>query len=57
VGMCGQGFMMGPGLGRILASAIASGSSPARPEGQTEYGFVFEELAPYRKFEGMELLK
>jgi len=57
VGMCGQGFMLGPGLGRILAECLASGGSAAKPEGGTEYGFVFEELAPYRRFEGMELLK
>ncbi|MDA8426641.1 MAG: FAD-dependent oxidoreductase [Treponema sp.] len=48
-GMCGQGFMIGPGLGRILAQVIA--------EGAKEYDFIFEELTPYRKFEGMELLK
>lgn len=49
VGMCGQGFMIGPGLGRILAAAIATES--------TEYQLIFDELQPYRKFEGMELLK
>lgn len=48
-GMCGQGFMIGPGLGRILAQVIA--------EGAKEYDFIFDELTPYRKFEGMELLK
>jgi sarcosine oxidase subunit beta len=48
-GMCGQGFMIGPGLGRILAKVIA--------EGTKEYDFIFDELTPYRKFEGMELLK
>jgi len=49
VGMCGQGYMLGPGLGEILATAILSGTQTA-PE-------VFEELSLYRKFEGMELLK
>ncbi|OHD15458.1 MAG: sulfurtransferase [Spirochaetes bacterium GWB1_59_5] len=49
VGMCGQGFMLGPGLGEILASAILGGTQTA-PE-------VFEELSLYRKFEGMEMLK
>ncbi|MGO8695892.1 MAG: NAD(P)/FAD-dependent oxidoreductase [Rectinemataceae bacterium] len=48
-GMCGQGFMIGPGLGRILAMVIA--------EGTKEYDFIFDELTPYRKFEGMEMLK
>jgi sarcosine oxidase, subunit beta len=49
VGMCGQGFMLGPGLGSILAEIIAGGSGG--------YGFILEQLAPYRKFEGMEMLK
>ncbi len=49
VGMCGQGFMLGPGLGRLLADAIADGPGAAAD--------VFEELSLYRKFEGMELLK
>ena len=49
VGMCGQGFMLGPGLGKILADTIAGDSAP--------YGQIFEELSLYRKFEGMELLK
>ncbi len=56
-GMCGQGYMLGPGLGRILAEALAGGSQFGRPEGSTEYGFVFEELSPYRSFAGMEVLK
>ncbi|MBN2874975.1 MAG: FAD-binding oxidoreductase [Spirochaetales bacterium] len=49
VGMCGQGFMIGPGLGKILADVIVNGVA-----GHEE---VFEELSLYRKFEGMELLK
>lgn len=51
VGMCGQGFMLGPGLGKILAATIAEG----RPA--PEDAHVFDELTLYRKFEGMELLK
>ncbi len=57
VGMCGQGFMIGPGLGKMLAECIASGSSGEQPAGSTDYGFLFDELSPYRNFEGMELLK
>ena len=57
VGMCGQGFMIGPGLGKIIAETVEAGGSVKKPAGSTEYGFVFEELAPYRKFEGMEMLK
>ncbi|MCX8013051.1 MAG: FAD-binding oxidoreductase, partial [Rectinema sp.] len=56
-GMCGQGFMMGPGLGKILAESIVSGGTFEHPEGTTPYGFVFEELACSRGFEHVELLK
>jgi len=49
VGMCGQGFMLGPGLGKLLADAIINGPEP--------YADVFAELSLYRKFEGMEVLK
>lgn len=51
VGMCGQGFMLGPGLGKILAATIADGKPAA------DDAHIFEELTLYRKFEGMELLK
>jgi sarcosine oxidase subunit beta len=53
VGMCGQGFMLGLGLGEILSEIIAEG--PRARSGS--YGFILEQLAPYRKFEGMEMLK
>jgi len=56
-GMCGQGFMMGPGLGRILAESIASGGDFSKPAGSTDHGFVFEELACARGFEHIELLR
>ncbi|PKL09500.1 MAG: sulfurtransferase, partial [Spirochaetae bacterium HGW-Spirochaetae-7] len=49
VGMCGQGFMLGPGLGKLLAGAIADGPATCAD--------IFDELSLYRKFEGMELLK
>lgn len=49
VGMCGQGFMLGPGLGKILSEVI---------NGEVDHSKeIFEELTLYRKFEGMELLK
>lgn len=57
VGMCGQGFMMGPGLGKILAESIAAGGDFGKPAGETHYGFVFDELACDRGFEHVELLK
>jgi sarcosine oxidase subunit beta len=52
VGMCGQGFMLGIGLGRILAELIAAGPG----EGCGKYGFILDQLSPNRKFEGMEML-
>jgi sarcosine oxidase, subunit beta len=60
VGMCGQGFMLGPGLGSILAEAIADGlrggeAVDAAKAGR--YGLILDQLSPYRKFEGMEMLK
>jgi sarcosine oxidase subunit beta len=51
VGMCGQGFMLGPGLGEILAQLIADGK-PSERNAQ-----ILEELTLYRKFSGMEMLK
>ncbi|HWR10685.1 MAG TPA: FAD-dependent oxidoreductase [Rectinemataceae bacterium] len=57
VGMCGQGFMMGPGLGKILAESIVSGGDFSRPAGSTDFGFVFDELACTRGFDHVELLK
>ncbi|MBP7867326.1 MAG: FAD-binding oxidoreductase [Acidobacteria bacterium] len=49
VGMCGQGFMLGPGLGVILAEVLVDGS--------TAYDHIFEQLTLYRDFSGMEMLK
>jgi sarcosine oxidase subunit beta len=56
-GMCGQGFMMGPGLGRIVARTIVAGGCHDKPAGTTEYGYVFEELSINRSFDHVELLK
>lgn len=57
VGMCGQGFMMGPGLGEVLAESIISGGNFSKPQGSTDFGFVFDEFACDRGFEHVELLK
>lgn len=57
VGMCGQGFMMGPGLGQVLAESIISGGDFSNPAGTSEFGFVFDEFACARGFEHIELLK
>lgn len=47
VGMCGQGFMLGSGLGKILAGVIADGARDP----------LLDQLSLYRKFEGVEMLK
>ncbi len=45
VGMCGQGFMMGPGVGFNLAKLVTTGK-PAMDE------TIFESLSPQRDFTG-----
>jgi sarcosine oxidase subunit beta len=49
VGMCGQGFMLGPGLGYIISEIIAGKSD--------KYNFILDQLSLYREFGGIELLK
>ena len=49
VGMCGQGFMLGPGLGKILSEIIVDKSGT--------YEEILSELSLYRNFAGMEVLK
>jgi len=49
VGMCGQGFMLGPGLGLIASEIIADKSE--------KYNFITEQLSLYRNFTGAEMLK
>jgi sarcosine oxidase, subunit beta len=48
-GMCGQGFMIGPGLGQIISEIIA--------DKNTKYDFITEQLSLYRNFTGTEMLK
>jgi sarcosine oxidase subunit beta len=50
VGMCGQGFMLGPALGELLARTV---SDSLEPEDQQ----VLQHLSPYRAFAGQEKLK
>ena len=50
VGMCGQGFMLGPGLGELLARMVEGKETP---EDQEDLAI----LSPYREFKGMEKLK
>lgn len=49
VGMCGQGLMIGPGLGEIAAEIIANGSRA--------HDAILSDLSLYRRFGGTELLK
>jgi sarcosine oxidase subunit beta len=50
VGMCGQGFMLGPGLGELLTRMVLD-------EQAAEDDEVLEILSPYREFVGQEKLK
>ncbi len=50
VGMCGQGFMLGPGLGQILAEVLVDQRAEAHQP-------VFDQLSLYREFSGQETLK
>jgi len=50
IGMCGQGYMLGPGVGKLVAR-IATGDLQA---GDTA---ILEELSPSRVFGGVEALK
>jgi sarcosine oxidase, subunit beta len=50
VGMCGQGFMLGPGVGELLARMVQGAVTPEDEE-------VLRILSPERVFAGMERLK
>jgi len=49
-GMCGQGFMLGPGIGETLARLLVSGLT------ETDR-MVLQELSPGRRFRSVEVLK
>lgn len=49
-GMCGQGLMLGPGTGELVARIIADQITD-------DDQMVLEEFSPYRQFEGEEALK
>lgn len=49
VGMCGQGFMIGPGLGSILAEIVVDKTD--------KYNDILDQLTLYRSFTGDEILK
>jgi sarcosine oxidase subunit beta len=50
VGLCGQGFMLGPAMGELLTRIIQEQTHPEDQE-------ILSYLSPERKFEGQELLK
>ncbi|MEW6179566.1 MAG: FAD-binding oxidoreductase [Chloroflexota bacterium] len=50
VGMCGQGFMLGPGVGDLLARLVLNKTQP-------EDEIILQILSPQRQFAGQELLK
>ncbi len=50
VGLCGQGFMLGPGLGELIARLILRRSTVNDQE-------ILALLSPFRRFAGMEKLK
>lgn len=50
VGLCGQGFMLGPATGELLTRLATSNLKPEDNE-------TLHYLSPARKFEGQELLK
>jgi sarcosine oxidase subunit beta len=50
VGMCGQGFMLGPGLGELIGRMV-QGTTSADDRQTLTY------LSPYREFQGQEKLK
>jgi sarcosine oxidase subunit beta len=49
-GMCGQGFMLGPGVGEVVARLIAK-------ENTKEDEIILKGFSPYRSFGGEEALK
>jgi len=50
VGMCGQGFMLGPGMGELIYRLITESYNSDDPE-------TLKSFDPYRDFKGKELFK
>ncbi len=51
IGMCGQGFMLGPGLGELLARMVTQKTLSPKDEE------ILGILSPYRPFESSEALR
>jgi sarcosine oxidase subunit beta len=50
VGMCGQGYMLGPGVGKLLTRMLTGQETEAD-------AITLKELTPCRAFGGAEMLK
>jgi len=50
VGMCGQGYMLGPGVGVLLTHMVQNAITVEDQE-------ILDQLSPYRPFGGEEKLK
>ena len=50
VGMCGQGFMLGPGVGALVSRVVCKALGSDDRD-------TLDELSPYRDFGGTEALK
>ena len=50
IGMCGQGFMLGPGLGELIARMVTRSTTD-------NDAIILKEFSPYREFKGVEKLK
>ncbi len=50
IGMCGHGFMLGPGLGELLDRLV-------RDDLSEDDRTILERLSPTRSFEGQAALK
>jgi sarcosine oxidase subunit beta len=48
--MCGQGFMLGPGLGELITRLVLNRTTEDDEE-------TLSYMNPYREFTGQELLK
>ena len=50
VGMCGQGFMLGPGVGEMLVRMVLKAQTAKDDD-------ILSYVNPYREFKGMEKLQ
>jgi sarcosine oxidase subunit beta len=48
--MCGQGLMLGTGVGELVARMVTR-------TGSADDNVILGEFSPYREFKGMEKLK